>query len=843
MPSQILAALRQSVTGRTINQAHLRSQAQFLARTCVQHRWSHGAAPQPDKAAVDHIRNIGIIAHVDAGKTTTTERMLFCSGITRRVGRVDEGSTVTDFMELEKQKGITIQSAAITFKWPPLGPGQKAPPKPASSDEATAEEKKPQLPLNHTINLIDTPGHQDFRFEVDRCMPVLDGAVCIIDAVEGVEAHTERVWASAKQFHIPRLVFVNKLDREGASFRKSVRDIASRLGAKPVVCQIPWYIKDKFVGVVDIIDRVGYRWVSDNNSDRTKMFKVSLDTIETEGIVDEVKKARENLVNILADHHEANIDALMEDVDTLPSSVIKASLRHVVCNGKGKVVPIFAGASLRQIGVEPLLDAVVDYLPSPNERDETEVRNDTEIMPLSEAIKGPRMSPVIDSVSNVFKVMHHPKEGILTFVRVYYGIIKGRCPQFNTHTQEHLRPKALVQISADKVERITELHAGQIGVLKDIKGTRTGDTLVTIKSGAPIHGPRRHLKIRPPEVPPAVAFIAIEPFGTMAADAVSKALAEMSREDPSLRWYHDEKADQFILQGMGKLHLDITVHEMKRRYKINASFGQVSVEYKETVDDPIADTRVTFNKPLAGKEGCVSASVTIEPLSFVPIPPADSVSRNGNIYHVKLAQDNPYEIQPSRTLTEELKKHLINGAYAGMARGPKRGSPMHSCMVTISLRQGDPQVSSHGHFAAAARSAVQEALREANSYDGISILEPIMKVEIVCPQSAAGQVQHDLTSAAGGVVLDVTDVSESYESAGGEFTDLTSVYVPPDPYESVTSMKEKTTTRRVQIVAKVPYKAIMEYDEHLRSRTGGRHSMTMAFDCLDKVALHREKSL
>ncbi|KAL1893373.1 Ribosome-releasing factor 2, mitochondrial [Ceratocystis pirilliformis] len=839
MPSQVLAALRQSATSRIISQASLRSQAQFLSRLSVQQLRRHSAAPQPSPEAVSHIRNIGIIAHVDAGKTTTTERMLYCSGITRRVGRVDEGSTVTDFMELEKQKGITIQSAAITFKWPPLSPGQAA----RLSKASASEENKPEIPLNHTINLIDTPGHQDFRFEVDRCMPILDGAVCIIDGVEGVEAHTERVWASANQFDIPRLVFINKLDREGASFRKSVRDIAGRLGATPAVCQIPWYIKDKFVGVVDVIEQVAYRWVISNSSDRTKMFKVPIDSMEVEGIVEEVKRARENLINILADHHEANIDALMEDIDTIPSNVIKKSLRYVVRHGKGGVVPVFAGASLRQVGVEPLLDAVVDYLPSPNERPETEVRNGVEILPLGRAVAATRMAPIVDSVSNVFKVMHHPKEGTLTFVRVYYGIIKGRCPQFNTHTQEHLRPKALVQIIADKVERITELHAGQIGVLKDIKGTRTGDTLITVKSGAPIHGPRRHIKVRPPDIPPAVAFIAIEPFGTLAADGVRTALTEMSREDPSLRWLHDEKTDQFILQGMGKLHLDITVHEMKRRYNVNASFGQVSVEYKETVDDPLGDKRVTYNKPLAGKEGCVSVSVNIEPLAFVPIHPPDSVSRNGNIYHIKFAQDNPYEMQPTRTLVEELTKQMINGAYAGMARGPKRGSPMHACMVTVSLRQGDPQTSSHGHFAAAARLAVQESLREANSRNQVSILEPIMKVVIVCPQSAAGQVQHDITSAAGGVVLDVTDVSENYEGASGEFTDLSKVYAPPDPYETVTTMKEKTTTRRVQIIAKVPYQAIMEYDEHLRSRTGGRHSITMDFDCLDRVSAHRERSL
>ncbi|KKA28888.1 hypothetical protein TD95_004163 [Thielaviopsis punctulata] len=821
MPLQIVAAARLVAVGRLASAASagpsgLRTQANLL-RKLYQKRWNHGSAPQPDEEAVRRIRNIGIIAHVDAGKTTTTERMLYCSGLTRRVGRVDEGSTVTDFMELEKQKGITIQSAAITFQWPP---------------EALPDYQA-------TINLIDTPGHQDFRFEVDRCMPVLDGAVCIIDGVEGVEAHTERVWSSAQEFSIPRLVFVNKLDREGASFRKSVRDIAARLGSMPVVCQIPWYVKDKFVGVVDIVDKVAYRWTLDPVSERATLAKTPLSEMDNKEMLNEVARARENLVNVLADHDEASMEQLMEDVDTLSSKVIKKSLRSVISKGDGAVVPVFAGASLRQVGVEPLLDAVVDYLPSPLDRPLPMIRNGSELMPFEKAIQGTRMAPVISCVSNVFKVMHHPKEGTLSFVRVYYGYIKGRCPQFNTDTQEHLRPKALVQVSADKIERLTTLHAGQIGALKEIKGTRTGDTLVVTTSGAAIHGPRRHIKIRPPNVPPAVAFIAIEPFGSVAADEVRRALTEMTREDPSLRWQHDDKTDQFVLQGMGKLHLDISVHEMKKRYKLNAAFGPVSVEYKETLDDPSDPVRVTYDKPLAGRIGNVTVSVSVEPLSHVPITPPDAIARNGNFYRANVEMETPFATHPMRSVSEELARHMINGAFAGMARGPKRGSPMHDCLVTVTLRSGDEKTSSPGHFAAAARQGVQEILRDALQNGSVSILEPIMKAVIVCPQSAAGQVQHDLTSAAGGTVLDVKDVSDDVSIVA----DVTSVYTPPDPYETVTTMREKTTTRRVQITAKVPYKELMEYDEQLRSRTGGRHSMTMDFDSLDRVSAHREKGL
>ncbi|KAJ3961455.1 Ribosome-releasing factor 2, mitochondrial [Colletotrichum tropicale] len=778
-------------------------------------------------STIKDIRNIGIIAHVDAGKTTTTERMLYYSGVTRRVGDVDAGNTVTDFLDLERERGITIQSAAITFNWP------------------LPEDCQPGKPPK-TINLIDTPGHQDFRFEVDRCLPVLDGAVCIIDSVKGVEAHTERVWASAHEHKIPRIVFVNKLDRDGASFRKSVLEIGSRLGGWPLVCQIPWWEGDQFVGVVDIINRVGYRWKAERQKTKYEFAELQ-EVLSGNPLLAEIETAREKLIEGVAEWDEAIMDLFVDDPTKITSEMLKEAVRNVIRSGDGNAIPVLAGASFRHIGVEPLMDAIVDYLPSPDERPELEVRvgaNKQELQKLLDNTNKHNKKAShgqVAAVASVFKVFHHPKEGTLSFVRVYHGDLHRNSSTWNTHIQQSEKPFGLVQISAEKTEDVQHLGTGQIGAIKGLKKARTGDTLLASVGNKQVPDSLKHVHIRPPEIPPAVAFLAIDPQGMTAAKELEIALDNASREDPSLRWTRDEKTEQFILQGMGKLHLDIAVHNLKQNPKVQADFGPIEVDYKECITAPIGPHHVTYDRVVASKSGRVSCSATLEPLEEHHRQAAlePTVERDGNMIHVII--DLPEEGYFPSFDPEEARQQLINGVVAALARGPRRGSPVQGCHITINVDATEVENPSGGHFTGAASRAVREALREAHTTrQAVGVMEPVMLVHISCPEAAAGMVQHDISSGAGGHVLEINDKSAESSST----IDVSRIYAPPDPYDSVASLRgKKSMARTVEIVAKVPFKEVLNFDEHLRGKTGGRHSMTMAFDSFDRVVGSREKAL
>ncbi|KAI5463371.1 P-loop containing nucleoside triphosphate hydrolase protein [Mariannaea sp. PMI_226] len=777
---------------------------------------------------LENIRNIGIIAHVDAGKTTTTERMLYYSGVTQRVGDVDAGNTVTDFLELERERGITIQSAAITFNWP------------RAQDLLPGSQPK-------TINLIDTPGHQDFRFEVDRCLPILDGAVCIIDSVKGVEAHTERVWASAHEFSVPRIVYCNKLDREGASFKKAVLEIGTRLKGWPLVCQIPWWEKEDFVGVIDVIDRVGYRWKSEREKTRygPSELQEKLASSSNQHLVGEIEQARQALVEGLADFDEVIMDEFLAENHNIDSAIIKQAIRRAIQSGDGRVIPVFAGSSFRHIGVEPLMDAITDYMPNPQERPSVEVRVGSTRHRLDEVLADKKASKShIASVASVFKVFNHPKEGVISFVRVYHGTMTRNASTFNTNMLVNERPMGILQISASKTQDIQELSVGQIGALRGLKKARTGDTLVTTVGGKPLNESFRHVQVRPPEIPPPVAFLQVEPYGNVATQQLQIALENTSREDPSLRWSKNPKTEQFTIQGMGKLHLDVSLYNMRQQYKIDAEFGPIEVDYKECVNTRTRPQNIVFDRPVASKPGKASCTVTLEPIedhhreSLLD----SAVERDGNIYHITIpVPDDPNSLTFD---LEEARQQLLNGAIAGLARGPRRAAPIHGCHVTIELdtSPGAFATPTGGHFSSVARTGVQAALKDAFDKEQINVLEPIMLAHITCPEATAGTVQHDVTAGAGGHVLEVND--RSAESTGDDHIDVSKIYTPPDPYDSVTSLRgKKSTARMVEIVAKVPYKEMLDYDNHLRSKTAGRHSMTMSFDSFAKVVGHREKGL
>ncbi|KAJ3554888.1 hypothetical protein NPX13_g10487 [Xylaria arbuscula] len=512
-------------------------------------------SPQPENPA-RLIRNIGIVAHVDAGKTTTTEQMLYNSGALRHAGNVDHGDTVTDFLPMERQRGITIQSAAITFNWPK--PGNQS------------SNRQP-----HIINLIDTPGHVDFRFEVERCMPILDGAVCVIDGVEGVEAHTERVWSSAKEFKIPRFIFVNKLDREGASYKKSIQDIGLKLNGMPLVCQIPWWENDTMKGVVDVITGQVVSLAGTMDSPE-QLSELPVNAT----IKDEIERARERLIELLCERDDELLELWTDRGKDLPSETIKKSIRRVLNSGDGSLIPVFAGSSLKNIGVVPLLNAVNDYLPSPLDRPELEIRNGEKTQPLGRIVQPSHPSkkhkqPYVEALASVFKVVHDARRGMLTWVRVYHGILKKNTPLWNSNLQDFERPLNIMQISASQNVEVPYLAPGQIGALTGLKTARTGDTLMIMSGNKHPPAEASHIKVRPPEIPPAVAFIVLDPFSPTGAKVLETALENASREDPSLRWFKDEKTEQYTLSGMGTLHLEIARDRLENYYKAEALWGKI----------------------------------------------------------------------------------------------------------------------------------------------------------------------------------------------------------------------------------------------------------------------------
>lgn len=723
---------------------------------------------------------------------------------------------------MERERGITIQSAAITLQWP-----QKDYLKPGDGQ--------------YTINLIDTPGHVDFRFEVERCMPVLDGAVCVIDGVEGVETHTERVWASAQEFKIPRIIFVNKLDREGASFKKSVQDIGLKLNGIPLVCQIPWWGKDTVKGVADVITGSVVSWSGTRDKPEELTAKVPEGTLK-----DELGIARERLIEQLCEKD----DELLEQWTTLgkdiPDADIKKSIRQVINDGEGSLIPVFAGASLRNIGVVSLLNAVNDYLPSPEDRPELEVRVGQSQQSLSHVLQKPSASKKsqnrIEALASVFKVVNDPRRGMLTFVRVYHGNLRKNTPMWNANLQAFERPLNMMQISAGETIEIPHLSPGQIGAITGLKGARTGDTLLTFGSNKAPQSELASIQVRPPTIPPAVAFIVLEASTPSGVKTLETALHNLSREDPSLRWSKNEKTEQYTLSGMGTLHLEVARDRLEKHYKVDALWGNIAVDYKECLVSPTTKHHAVFDKIVAGKAGKAACSVIIEPLEKHHL---DNISpihmeRDGNIIQVEILGDKPpFDV-------EDARRQLMNGAIAALARGPRRNSPMHQCFVQIEF---SPVTDFFGptpasHFVGAANKAVWAALKEAHQQGLIGILEPVMKATIICPESATGAIQHDLHSARGGRVLEVKDMQDTSAREGTEIN-ISDIYAPPDPYEFQTTLREtrQGRLRTLEIVCQVPLAEILDYDNVLRSKTAGRHSLTMSLDTFERVTGPREKAL
>ena len=816
-------------------------------------------------------RNIGIIAHIDAGKTTTTERMLHYSGYTRRIGNVDEGSTVTDFLPAERARGITIQSAAITFHWPPLLEKDHKP-----------QESNGELRQSYTINLIDTPGHADFTFEVLRALRILDGAVCILDGVAGVEAQTEKVWCQAQAYQIPKLIYVNKLDREGAAYGRTIRDIALKLHAWPAVCQIPWFENGngRFQGVVDILGLRALKWQEGGDGKFIQVTSLADMRDSEPRLVEEAHKARVALVELLSDHDEFMIEKFLEcgeDHLAISSKYLTTSLRRCLLNGISSVVPVFAGASFRNIGVQPLMDAINSLLPSPEETPDPEFKAGSLSGSLRDLVSSKQLLPMsavkhLGACALAFKVTNDQKRGVLVYVRVYYGQLSRSAMLFNTNLQTTERIPRLLRMYASDAIEISSIAAGQIGVITGLKHARTGDTLISFsglnpKSGPP--PPLNELQLRPIEVPPPVFFASIEPKSLGEEASVESALALLLREDPSLQLATNEDSGQRLLSGMGELHLEIARDRLVQDLRAKATMGRIEIGYRECISTPGAPKTVVFESEVAGrygKAGCmISVKQLLSPEHHVashesPTELNSTLWRDGNRIDVTIVLQEGHEAHSGNSLPAHLSiktihNSLQNGALAALSRGPLYSYPLHSTHVAITIDWTEHIFgvsTTPASLSSAARLATEASLRSSVQANPTALMEPVMNTVISVDESSLGAVVNDLSSSRGGQVVSLDDAdalagTPTCPRSNGNTIDVHKVYFPPDPFEAPIfggingHTISAADNQQRNIVARVPLKEMVGYLKHLRSYTAGRGTFTMSIDRFEKMGSQREK--
>ena len=630
-------------------------------------------------ADLSTIRNIGIVAHIDAGKTTTTERILFYTGKIHKHGDVHDGNTTTDFMVQEKERGITIQSAAISCAW-----------------------------KGCSINIIDTPGHVDFTMEVERSLRVLDGAVCVFCAVGGVQPQSETVWRQADRYGVPRLAFVNKMDRMGADFLRVVEEMRTKLKAVACPVELPIGREDGFKGVVDLIRMKGIVY---DEATEGKTFTVGDVPAEMK---DDAELARAELVEKVADLDEGVMEAFLEKGDLTEAELVPAIRRLVVA---GRFVPVLCGTSLRDKGVQPLLDAVCDFLPSPNDRPPVPA---TDLKSGAPVTRQQNDSELLTSL--VFKIATDPYVGKLFFVRVYGGVLKKGANAFNPRTKKRERIMKIVRLFADDQIEVEELHAGDIGAVVGLKEVTTGDTLCAEMKPCYLE------RITAPQ---PVMFLAIEPKSSADKDKLVASMQALAAEDPTCQFREDEETGQTILSGMGELHLEILVDRLKREFKCAANVGKPMVSYCETVTQP-ALKDFTFDRELGGKRHAVGLKIEIRPLE------------RGAGVKVELARDFV-----NLVLDKHLQECVRQGLADGVATGVLARYPMTDLAVTcLSATLVDPEVSDEVAF----RSAAMMGFREAAEAAAPEFLEPIMKLEITTPPESVGEILGDLNSRRGAVL-------------------------------------------------------------------------------------------
>ncbi|KAK4898703.1 Ribosome-releasing factor 2, mitochondrial [Elasticomyces elasticus] len=813
--------------------------------------------------------------------------MLYYSGYTRRIGDVDEGSTTTDFLPAERARGITIQSAAISFSWPPLN--QSSPTQPPSNTPAppiswTGLPSNPNTASSHphAINLIDTPGHADFTFEVLRSLRVLDGAVCILDSVAGVEAQTEKVWLQASNYGIPRLIFVNKLDREGAAFGKTVREVGSRLNVWPAICGLPWWDgTGKLRGVGDVVNLRAIRYESGGDGKAVQIS--SLPELEDgdAGFAAELKKARIALVELLAEHDDIMVEAFLDaDEDHLavtPADVL-ASLRRCIAHQPQRIVPVYPGASFRNIGVQPLLDAVVDLLPSPDEAGDPEVSlasgvrgglseflagklSTTEAKPRagSKAVSKDRANTSLQNLEAcalAFKVVADPKRGVLVYVRVYSGTLTRNSNLWNTSLQLSERAQRLLKMYANDAVEEDTITTGQIGVIPGLKFARTGDTLVSY-TGNPKSGPSSvavaGLQLRPIVVPPPVFFVSVEASNLSEEGHIRESLEVLLREDPSLAVSVDEESGQTLLSGMGELHLEIARDRLVGDLRAKARIGGIEIGYREAVTGGSGNVEEVYDREVGGKSSKAGCGVVVEN-TVEGLEERGQVFElvDGNVLRVltpTLHSDGSSASEDMPGLPDNLPLNAVlqafkNGAAAACARGPTHGYPIHSTHITLTFEPSKHLFpnTTLAALSSAARLAVQQALKASASASETILMEPVMLVTISVPEDSLGSIVHDISSARGGSVVSLSSDDSTPTETG---VDVSRIYAPPDPFAGGHAEAGNGggggLGETKQIVARVPLKEMVGYLKHLRSLTGGRGTFTMVVDRFERMGGQRQK--
>ncbi len=625
---------------------------------------------------LERYRNIGIIAHIDAGKTTTTERILFYTGRTHRLGSVDEGTTVTDWMVQERERGITIVSAAVSAEW-----------------------------KGYQINLIDTPGHIDFTAEVQRSLRVLDGGVVIFDAVQGVEPQSETVWRQADRYGVPRICFVNKMDRVGASYERSIQSIRDRLGANPLQMQLPIGVESSFRGVVDLLEQKAIYW-DDELGREPRMAEIPAELREA------AAQARAQLVERIAElDDELTIKFLEGEEITVPE--LKAALRRAVI--AGKATPVFCGSSLRNRGVQPLLDAVVDYLPSPVDIPAvrgTNPDNPEEIVELPASDDAPLSALV-------FKIVTDPYVGRLAYFRVYSGVITQGQMVLNSTKGKRERIGRLLRMYADRREDITEVRAGDIGAVLGLKETFTGDTLCSES---------RKIVLESISFPEPVISVAIEPKTSADQDKMSDALRKLAEEDPTFRVRTDENTGQTIISGMGELHLDIIVDRLVREFRVQANVGRPRVAYRETITRPVPRVEHRYVKQTGGRGQYGHVVISLEP----------AAPGSGIVFEDKIVGGViPREFIPA------VEKGIREAAESGVLAG----YPVVDVKITLFDGSFHEVDSSEMAFKMAASLAFKEGVQKGAPV----LLEPIMKVEVIVPEEYLGDIIGQLNSRRGSI--------------------------------------------------------------------------------------------
>ncbi|MBW3659747.1 MAG: elongation factor G, partial [Actinobacteria bacterium] len=674
------------------------------------------------------LRNIGIMAHIDAGKTTTTERILFYTGKSYKIGEVHDGAATMDWMEQEQERGITITSAATTCEW-----------------------------KDHTINIIDTPGHVDFTVEVERSLRVLDGSVAVFDGVAGVEPQSEKVWQQADKYGVPRMCFVNKLDRTGASFEYSFNSIRDRLTPNAVAIQLPIGLEDQLEGVVDLVRNVGIVWKGEDLGASFEEIEVPADMKAA------VEEARAELMERVAENDEELLEVFLENeelsVDQIKSGLRKATIAN-------QLVPVLCGSAFKNKGVQPLLDAVLDYLPSPlevppikgidNKTGETVERKPDDSEPFS---------------ALAFKVMTDPFVGTLVFARVYSGKLESGSYIHNVTKDEKLRVGRILQMHANSREERDVCQTGDIVALVGLKSTTTGDTL---------SDPSHRVLLESMEFPKPVIHIAIEPKTKSDQEKLSTALQKLAEEDPTFTVRTDEETGQTIVGGMGELHLEIIVDRLLREFKVEANVGRPQVAYREALKKPVDKVRYTHKKQTGGSGQFGDVIINVRPLT------------DEDREEYELEPEDRYHFV-SKIFGGSIPKEYIPAVDAGIRdsldSGVLAGYPMVDVFVELVDGSYHDVDSSEMAFKITGAMAFKEACRLA----GMKLLEPVMEVEVVTPEDYLGDVMGDLSGRRG--------LIQGSEPRGNNTV----------------------------IDARVPLSEMFGYATDLRSMTQGRANYTMVF--------------